>query len=256
MKEELLNHENKYRAVQGVLFRNADMGKWEPEKFDRFFHFLERFYDSEKAKISVTNDKIQMMEKEMRDPECTHVEFMYRIDRWFTTDQESVFLSKKFYPRMATMMRIVIGYVKLHPTVLTQEIIDRIKDKPQFSWCLNTFKTKTTDIGAEVIEVDNVAFEGNKLVQGGAKGRNPELMMMETMVQSMSLIETILKSIDKKELMKMSVKDKIGALQKLFPVYGIMKNFKPNGNVFKQINIYSAGRDELEKAILDFGDDE
>ena len=39
-------------------------------------------------------------------------------------------------------------------------------------------------------------------------------------------------------------------------MFRVQQNFKPNSAVFQQFNIYKAEKDDLEKAILEYADQE
>lgn len=247
---------NKYRAVRGILLRNAEVAKWESQRFIDFFDFLDRFYafdKDEKGKISCTIQRIQIAELEMKEENCPYIEFMFRIDRW--TEPFDGDVHKKFYIRLANLMRIVIRYCKFHPAVLTEELRNHIKDKPQYSWCLTNYKTTITKVGAEVVDSNTMGFQGNTLLTGMGSA-NADQMMLESIVKVASVYDMIASSISKRDIEKLNIKDKINALQKLSFIHSVTKSFKPNSRIFQQINVYKAGKDELEKAIMDFQADD
>lgn len=254
MKEALLNHTNPYRAVEGKLFAMADIAKWDSQKFEDFFDFANRLYDTERQKISCTRDKVMMLEAQMEEETCTHAEFLHRINKW-TDENTTDNANKGFYIRFATMQRVVVNYLKKHPSSLSDTVRAKISDKPQYAWCLENFAVKTTAIGAEILETENTSYEGNTKYKSG-KTANTEKLIMDGILQTMELYTTIASSIKKSDLLKMNTKDKIAALQKLAPIFNVVKNFKPNSQVFQQININASGREELESALLDYAREE
>lgn len=254
MKSALLDRTNPYRAIEGTLLRGADVAKWNSEKFEQFFDFSNRLYDNETRKISCSTERVLGLESDLSDETCTHAEFMHRINKW--TDENPTDTSNKgFYMRFSTLLRVVVQYLKRHPSAMTPEIREKISDKPQYAWCMDNFATKVTVIGAEVVEQDNNSYVGNVQVKEG-KVPNTEKLIMDGILKVGELYLTIANSISKKDVEKMNVKDKIGSLQKLSSIHATLKNFKPNSQIFQQININSSGREELETALLDFAREE
>lgn len=254
MKQELLNHRNPYRAVEGKLFAGADIAKWDSQKFEEFFDFSNKLYDMEKLKISCTRERVLSLEAEMEEEGCTHNEFMHRISKWIDENADDV-ANKGFYMRFGTMLRVVVQYLKKHPSALTESMRDKLADKPQYAWCLEHFAPRTTVIGAEIIEAVHDSYTGNMQTKD-AKVPNTDKLIMDGILKVGELYLTIANSITKKDLEKMNVKDKIGSLQKLGSIHATLKNFKPNSQIFQQININASGREELETALLDFAREE
>lgn len=254
MKSALLDHTNPYRAVAGKLFAGADIAKWESKKFEEFFDFSNRLYDMETHKISCTLERILSLESEIENEDCTHTEFLHRINKW-SDETVTDGSSRGFYMRFGTMLRVVVQYLKKHPATLTEGIKAKISDKPQYAWCLENYAEKTTIIGAEIIEQNNNSFDGNMPTKHG-KVANTDKLVMDGLLKVADLYNTIANSIKKEDLEKMHVKDKIAALQKLAPVFATMRSFKPNSQIFQQININATGREELESALLDYAREE
>jgi hypothetical protein len=247
---------NAFRAVRNTLLRNTDVQKWESGKFIVFFTFLDRFYsthEGREGKLNVTLEKIELAEKEYEEnPDIDFGEFLWRIDRWCEPYDAS--LTAKFNVRLMTMSRVVVTYCKRHPVVITDEIREICKGKKQYEWMFTNFRVVTTKIGAQVVEPNTLEFQGNIPVQGSMP--NAEVALMESIKKVASVYDMIAGSITKKDIEKLNVKDKISALQKLSFIHSATKGFKPNNNTFKQINIYKAGKDELEASLLDFAKEE
>lgn len=245
------DRENKFRFVKDQLLRTTDVAGWDAAKFLSFFVFMDRFYAIVfgKGKIEVTILKIQLCEQVLSEfPEDPMAEFLWRINRWSEPYDGSV--HKKFYIRLASMMRIVFGYLKQNPAVVTEEIKEHCKGKIQYAWILSNTRVVTTRTGASVVEHDNTGFTGNMMTP--VTSADTDKTMMDAILQVGSILNMLSSGITKKDIDKLNVKDKINAIQKLLPVANIIRNFKPNGNTFKQINIYKAGKDELEAALIDF----
>lgn len=66
----------------------------------------------------------------------------------------------------------------------------------------------------------------------------------------------MLLDIPPEDIKKMSPKDRLMAAARMAPFLNMTKNFKPGKQIFKQINIHGAGREELEAAMLAMNKDE
>lgn len=82
-----------------------------------------------------------------------------------------------------------------------------------------------------------------------------EMSAKEVLVDSINKVarvyNLIAESITQTEIKSMSVRDKILALQKLSHIHEVAnKNIKGNSPTFQQINVFKAGREELEAAIM------
>lgn len=254
MKTALLNHTNPYRAVEGKLFAKADIPSWDTAKFEQFFDFSNRLYDDDKKKISCTRDRILLLEAEIDEEGCTHTEFLHRINKWIDENSADV-ANKGFYMRFGTMLRVVVQYLKSHPSAMTDSIREKLAGKPQYEWCLENYAEKVTAIGAEIIENENTSYKGNMQTKDG-KVANTDKLIMDGILKVGQLYLDIANSIKPDELKKMNVKDKIASLQKLSSIHSTLKNFKPNSQIFQQININASGREELETALLDYAREE
>lgn len=242
---------NKYRFVKDTLLRTFDVQTWEEEKFLAFLSFLDSFYEVVygKGKLAVTVVKIQLLEQKLSEfPDNPTAEFMWRVNRWSEPFDGDV--HKKFYIRVANMMRIVFGYLKQNPAVITDAIKEHCKGKIQYEWILTNTRIVTTKMGATVVEHDPTGFTGNSMQAAGYA--NADKVMLDSILKVANVYDMIASGITKKDIEKLNVKDKINALQKLSFIHTVTKNFKPNNNTFKQINIYKAGAQELEAALLDF----
>lgn len=242
---------NKYRFVKDTLLRNTDVQGWDEAKFLSFLVFLDRFYEIVygKGKLAVTVLKIQVCEQVISEhPDDPIAEFMWRVNRWSEPFDGDV--HRKFYIRVANMMRIVFGYLKQNPVVVTDAIKEHCKGKIQYEWILSNTRIVTTRMGAKIVEHNNTGFTGNSMENVGHA--DADKVMLDSILKVANVYDMIASGITKKDIDKLNIKDKINALQKLSFIHTVTKNFKPNNNTFKQINIYKAGKAELEQALLDF----
>ena len=238
-----------FRAVQGKLPTKAELGNWPTQKFFSFLDFCNHFMILEKGghRISITTEKIREMEKIMRGPTHPYQEFLFRINQ-FSTDPEST--QRKFLYKHGAFMRNVLGYLKMNPAIITEEMRAIIEPNNRFNWCLRLTKLQMTRVGAEVIvpdTLDNVMYK-KKQVQSP----NADKMLIDSLIKVANVFDMIAGSIKKKDIESMTPSQKIMALSKLSFVHATARNFKPGSAVFQKINVFQAGKEELESALLDF----
>lgn len=196
----------------------------------------------------MTEKKRKWIENEMAvNPTHPWSEFMWRIN-CFTSNTQAT--DRKFYYRLSATMRLIGAYVKANPALMNDEMKAMVEPNPRLNWMIPHFKTVTTKIGAEVVVPDTQETVG--FTKGTTKPANPEVSYLESMFKAANVFDMIVSSIKKSEINDMSVKDKVNALSKLSFVFSNSKNMKPNTQVFKQMNVYSAKKEELEAAIMDF----
>ena len=113
MKQELLNHDNKYRAVFGAMPKKYELSNWSSNTFEHFFNFCDIFYEG--GKIKVSNEKCLALENlyDEQGNDFKYAEFLNRIGKPYDPQDERY--AQKFYLRLATFMRVVIAYCKKHP---------------------------------------------------------------------------------------------------------------------------------------------
>lgn len=242
---------HKFRAVQGSLPRMSELYDWDERKTLAFLTWAASFLNEDKTRFVFTEKTIKEAEKKLEEPTCPEQEFLYRINL-FTTDLDAT--PRKFFYKFNTFLRNVLNYLKQNPAYVTDEMKSIMESSPRMAWALSHFKSVETKTGAEVVVRDTQETTGIKRTT--VRQDTPEVRMLEGMFHVANIFEEIARSIKPKDIKTMSVKDKIGAISKLAFMFKVQQNFKPNSQVFQQINIYKAEKDDLEKAILDYGNNE
>lgn len=227
------------------MLRKADIDTWDHQRFYDFFMFCLHFerFERETANLEVTLDKIKRLEKEtLHLEEHPYQEFIFRIDRLTVKDDFNIM---EFNRRMQMMILAVGKYVKERPHIIDDRIRILISNNARLNWCLSLVKEQATEAGTTIVVPYKHDDKGNIVTQA-----SPDTIMMESIANVTSLIREISGSFTKAELKKMSTKDRISALSKLSFIYNIGKNFKPNRNVLKQINIIHGNTEDIEKSLL------
>jgi hypothetical protein len=185
-------------------------------------------------------------------PDHPFQEFLYRIN-FFTFDPNAS--EKKFYFKLVSMMKFVLGYLRINPSIISDEMKKIIEPNPRLNWCLRQTKVVATGIeGVEVVVPDTKETTG--IVHSNQHIANYEHQLQETMIKTVNLLNRLVETVAKKDLNKMETKDLLLAIGRMSYVFSIGKQIRPNKTVFTQININKAGREELENAMLNFNKNE
>lgn len=252
MAEERIDLDTAYRAIRGTLPRRREIADWPESQFLSFFEFIEHFCSFNKRvdtiSVIVTKEKWAIAEKVLDLPYHPWQEILYRIDR---LTKDTKFHSGSIYIRIAAYNRAVLGYLKNNPAAVTDAMRKAIEPNPRLNWCLKHYDDKETKIGAEIVlphTTDATGSYPKPIAQ-----RSPDKIMLEGQLQVFNLFEMIAKSVKANEIKDMDVRDKISALQKLSFIFNVAKSFKANSQTFINLNVNAAKREDLEKALLDFG---
>lgn len=239
-----------YIAIKGVPLRKQDIASWNDKHFLAFFYIV-NYFTVKDAKggqmVKVNAQNLKALEDEVFEQNDPYkAELLYRIDQ-LTKDVSST--ARKFYGKLAAMMRVVGAYVKENPSTISDEVFQAIKDNDRLNWMLRNFKEVDTNLGTVVVPdtTDNTGFLPQKTTHA-----SPMVKLLESMTYISDLYLQIAKSIKKKDLNKMSANDKINALSKLSFVMKDIKGIKPNAGVYTQININKADKKDIEEALLNF----
>lgn len=236
-----------FLAIKGELPRKVELAEWSEFHFLAIFRMVNFFM--EKETIKVTADKMLALEKKVLDEsyDPLQAEMLYRIDK-FHGDPTAT--PRAFFFRLTAVVRKVGEYVKQNPSVITENIVNEIKDNPRLSWMLHNFRAVQTKGGAVVVEqntLDTTTTQGKKVV-----GSDPQEKLMESMYIVADKFLLIAKMISKDDIKKMSGKEKVAALASLSFIFGVTSKFKPNTAIFTQINNYKSDKEDIEKALLAF----
>ena len=243
---------SKYKAIQGQLPTRYELAQWNEEKFIQFFEVVNSLTIKDKngeSKITCTNESIKRIEDEiMSGTPSFKQEVLYRINM-FTTDPDAT--PRKFFFKIAAMIRNIGGYLKNNPALITEKIHNTIKDNQRLNWMAVNWKLMVTKIGAEII-VPNTLDTTEITRHHTNTPKDPQLRFIECLDKATSLLELLLKDISKKDIKDMDIKDRISAISKLSFILKDVKGVKANKQTFIQINNNKESRDSLENDLLKF----
>lgn len=239
-----------YIAIKGKPLRKVDLANWKEDNYLAFFqivNFLTEDVKNDKI-VKVTHEKLVSLEKDIFE---THnpakVEVIYRIDQ-MTKEVSST--PRKFYGKLAAMIRTIGNYIKENPSIITDELYKEVSPNPRINWMLRNFKSHVTTMGVSVVvpsESDTTSFIPQK-----ASSSDPQVKLFQAMDKLFDVYITIINSLTKKDLKEMEVKDKIAALSKLAFIMQESRKVKPNVGVLNQLNIHKAEKEDIEEALLNF----
>lgn len=235
------------RAVTGSLPRRDEVAEWNEAKFLQFFEFVNLFTEGDK--FMVRPEQVMVFEQKALSGQYPFLEEMvYRIDA-LSTDPNAP--KGKFMIRLKALVRQVGQYLRLNPGSITDAMREAIVKTPKISWCLTHYTKVETKMGAQVIVPDTKPVLNNALpVQNPA---DPNITMAENRLIVADLAKKLLKGVTMAEIKKMSVKDRLALGVKMVEMETKFKSFKPNVGTLNLINVNSANRDDLEKAMLEYG---
>lgn len=243
---------NPFDVVKGILPKKVEIADWSEEKVLALLKFawlsLREVTHRGKTTMNFHYDE-QFLEAVKQYDEPFFEEFTTRL---YIKDASNLGMRG----RLTSMVRTVLSYLKSNPHRITEKIETTLRSTDRFSWALEPFKVKKTDMGAEIVVVDNQEttdlYQNNKN-PGQSNLALPEVQYNQSLLMMTSMLRDMLKSIKKSDLKNMDAKDilKIAVTMQA----SLAKHFnskKPTSLVFKKMVVNSATKDDLEKAILDY----
>lgn len=245
--------QNKWKVVESKSPTKRELSTWTEKQWITFLQFC-LFFINEKEDgtftVAVTKEKWVQAEIFLSMPDHPFQEFLYRIN-FFTFDPKAT--PKKFWYKLTAMMKVTLGYLRINPSIISDEMKKIIEPNPRFNWCLKQTKVVDSPIG-EIVVPDTT--ETVTHVHTNQSIATYEHQLQEAMIKSTNLLTRLVETLGKKDLNKMDTKDLLMAVGRMSWIFSAGRQMKPNSQVFKQINIHSADRDTLEKAMLDFNKNE
>ena len=249
-----MSAEQKYRAIKGVQFKKRDGADFSPEKWTALLKFAQ-FFISEKDKYDFSIEKRKQFElRAMEEP--FWLEFSVRIDQPLFKDNAT---PRGFSMRAMSLIREPLNWLKSNPFAITEEMRKIMEKSDRMNWALEPFKSVKTKIGAEIVKVNNKETTDPNMANVQPASSNltlPEVQLNHALLAMTSILKNLTKGISSEAIKKMSAETRIklatGMVQSLGKTFA---TYKPNKQVFKQLVVNNASKDDLERAILDFNQD-
>lgn len=243
---------NKFKAVKGQLPKKIDISDWSQEKMLSLLIFgslsLREVVRHGKKEFSFHYDK-QFEEIVAQYDNPFFQEFMTRL-----SVPGASYLSLR--GRLIVMIRTMLAYIKSNPHVINEKMEHLMKTTERFSWALANFEVKELAMGAEVVTVNNqetTDIDRKNAAPDRTGLTLPEVHYQRSLLAFSGLLASLLKGIKQSDIKEMDVKDKLKLAIPMIQTLGkAFTNSKPKSLVFKNLTINSAGKDDLEKAILTY----
>jgi len=258
--DKRLSKRHEFRLVEGKNIKVRELPDWSDDKRLGFIKFFVFFINPETDKLRVNQERIE--EFEIRsEVEPYFMEFRARIGLDLDKIKkqkgpEKMTSLSQYKMRVLTMQRNVLGWLKNNPHMITLEMRDLMCRSERTSWALKDYKIEESLIGAPMVVPDNRETTDPDMANVDAKRTNltiPELNYQRSITQLASIAADLTKGLKKKDLDKMTAKDRIKtAIEITNALAKAMSAHKPQQQVFKQLVIHKAGVEDLEKAMLDY----
>jgi hypothetical protein len=260
MEEKRLSKRHDFRLVEGKNVKVRELPDWSADKLLSFVKFFQFFINPETDKMRVNQERIEEFEAKS-EVEPYFMEWRARIGldldkiRKMPLQQKMTTLNT-YKMRVLTMQRNVLGWMRNNPHMISLEMRDLMCRSERMSWALKDFKIEDTLIGAPIVVPDNRETTDPEMANVDQKRTNltiPELNYQRAVTQLAAIASDLTKGLKKKDLDKMTAKDRISAAINITSTLAkVMSAHKPQQQVFKQLVIHKAGAEELEKAMLDY----
>jgi hypothetical protein len=214
--------------IAGKIPTRQIVDGWSEDKHLSFLAFCRLFIatnDKGETAWRVTSEARATAEA-ATDP--SYKEFLERIQL-----SEGETTDKKFYHRLQTMVRLVLGYLRLNPSTITPQMREVLEGNKPLSWALTS--------------------KPAPLVVTRPSTVSPGVQMSYLHQQVLDLAQKFIESITPEEIAKMKTKDRLAAFTSLQRSFGA-KIKDSRTSVFAHLKIEQASREELERAMLGYAE--
>lgn len=234
-------------VYKGKLPKKVEIADWNEDKYLSFFSFIKLFMEEKDGSYSYivssqNREAVKFIDK------IFYKEFSDRLELKGCNDV-------RFKKRLTTFVRTVLLYLREKPFVVTGAMYKEMEHNDRLSWALKPFKIEKTGIGADVVvpNTDDLTDPDN---QKHVEVANPFVEYQKATYSMLSLLKDILKDIKPSDIKRLDPKDKIKiAIQMIDSVGKTLKSPGGNVSIFKQINVNTTGREDLEKMALDYSEE-
>jgi len=246
----------KLRVIKGKMPTKGSCVDWSDEKFLQFAKFVNFWVED--GKFTVSQEKRKTCEFMARGDDWPFWdEFMARIDMPTSLKDNNL---KRFQMRLITLSRIPLAWIKDNPHALTEELRKELEVSQRTSWALEAIVDKKTLMGNTTpgMNNDETTNKGtdNQFPQV-TNPTSPEAQYASGIKRMASMFRELVDSVNRREFKHLPMDKKLRAIDAFAKTLEkVTSGKRPTSLVFKQLNINKAGRDDLEKAILEYSQDQ
>lgn len=226
-----------FKKYAGVGLKKHDLENWTDAHFIAWFQLIHHFTINKK--LTFNEATLQAFRQKAREENDFWNEWMHRV-KAHERDYEMSAISG----RVLNMNRTIGSYLQNNPHLVTTQMKGMMEASAYLEKYAKPFTTEKTGIGAEVVKPNTDELDRFTM---------PEIKYHEAMLKMSNIADEMLQSISKKDIKSMTPKDRITLANTLLQTMSKVQNgYKPNTQVFKQLVVNQAGRQDLEAAMLEY----
>lgn len=232
-----------------ILIKQEDLDKWDEKKYKEFFLFIDFFYGKD-GKLHATKEAVLAAQQyKMASP--FFAEVLEKIDVPYNPKEPELWNYRKFFMKLQTYIRVIKNKIIKNPSVLLPSLAEEQLSKLHCAWMLPYYEKDGTPK-----KIVTLTTKPKELLTIDGSEISPGQKLINAIGKVADVYDMIADSISYDDIQRLDTKDKINALQKLSYLYTAMKKTPPKNMNFIKINTKTGGKEELENALLDFGNDE
>jgi len=231
-----------YKEYEGVSLKKVMLENWTDAHFLNWIRLVHFFTDKTEKKLRFTELSLKAFREACRENEMWK-EWMYRIEA-NKLDYDIGTISGRFL----NSNRLIGSYLQGNPHKVTNQMRGIMEINIYLKKYIEPFTTKTSAIGADIVTTNSDDL---------ARFELPEVQYHKAMLKMSKVADELLDKISRTDIKKMSPKDRISLANTLLGTLSrVQGGHKPNMQIFKQLVINQAGRQDLESAMLEYTQDQ
>lgn len=225
-----------FKKYSGQSLKKTDLATWSDAHFVAWFRLIHHFTIDKK--LTFNEVTLGAFRQKARDDDFWN-EWMHRAEAHVRDYEMS-----KISGRILNMNRVIGSYLQHNSHLITTQMKGMMEASPYLEKYAQPYTTEKTGIGAEIVKPNTDDL---------SKFTMPEIKYHEAMLKMSNIANELLEGITKKELKTMSPKDRLTLANTLIQTMSKVQNgYKPNTQIFKQLVVHQAGREDLERAMLEY----
>lgn len=229
----------KHRDIVGQTIRKNHLPQWDELRFMEFFAMIHHFCPKGEWMWNPLAVKTFCQQAETRP---IWEEWMWRFEMLKETTK-----IKSISGKIMVLLPIIGTYLQSNPHNITVKMRERMKGHVKLAKYTEPFKVVQNELGADLILPNT--DEGHELTL-------PEVQYHKAILKMSAIANDLIEGLTKDQLKKMSADDRIKlSLQIINTMSRVTGGQKPNLQIFKQLVVNNASREDLEKAMVAYTQD-
>jgi len=225
---------NKHKDLVGKRFRKTDFAQWDELKFMNWFSLVHFF--TVEGKFSVTDVSIRAFQSRAKENPRWE-EWMWRYEA-----AGDDYATRSFMNRLISTTATIGQYLQENPHAITHEMKGVMEANEMLRKYTEPFAVKETESGAEIVSTN----------MDGGRYALPEVQYHKALLKMAAMANDLMTGITKDDIKKMSPGERIKLANALTTTMSKLQGgHRPNIQVFKQLVLNQAGREDLEAAMVE-----